>query len=114
MLAVCSETSVVQRLMDYAARLAARVNTHTSLHVLGANVTASPYPWAPYFVHGTSLFPWAPYFLHGASLSVPGHHCLFTIRHSLFMSTPLLLRMGRRCSLVLSCGRVNRWETQRH
>ena len=52
-LAVCSETNLVQRLMDYAARLAARAVTHTSLHVLGANVTASPYPWAPYFLHGT-------------------------------------------------------------
>ena len=52
-LAVCSETNLVQRLMDYVARLAARAVTHTSLHVLGANVTASPYPWAPYFLHGT-------------------------------------------------------------
>ncbi|XP_070198242.1 minichromosome maintenance domain-containing protein 2-like isoform X2 [Littorina saxatilis] len=54
-LAVCTETQLAQRLMDYASRLMTRTTTHTSLHVLGVKATASLYPWAPYFLQAGSL-----------------------------------------------------------
>ncbi|XP_076447179.1 minichromosome maintenance domain-containing protein 2-like [Babylonia areolata] len=50
-----AEAQLAQRLMNYAAPLATRHVTHTSLHVLGAKAGTSPYPWAPYFVQAGSL-----------------------------------------------------------
>ncbi|XP_025087962.1 minichromosome maintenance domain-containing protein 2-like isoform X2 [Pomacea canaliculata] len=52
-LSVSRETDIVQRLMVYCCRLAARAICHSSLNILGAKISSNRYQWSPYFVQGS-------------------------------------------------------------